>query len=214
MSKVPVVIVDDHAMFRRGIAELIGQFPLFEVIADAAHGKELIQLFKDGIAPQLVVLDVQMPVMDGEATAKWMRANHPEIKVVALTMMDDEKNIIKMVKAGARGYVLKSSEPNELEFALNQIMEHGYYHSNFVTTALMRGLGKGYGEHGRIELTDREKDFLGLVVSDLTYKEIADKLSLPPRTIDTIRDELFEKLQTRSRVGLALFAVKNQLADI
>ena len=216
MEKVTVSIVDDHRLFREGIAELISHFEGYEVQSQFGGGQEFIDSVKKGKKPELVILDVQMPGVDGEETAKWIKANQPSIKILSLTMHDDEYNILRMIKAGSRGYVLKSAEPNELKLALDQIIHHNYYHSDLVANTLVKGLMKpGETIHApQFSFMNKDLEFLQLICSELTYKEIADKLKVSIRTVDGYRESLFERCQAKSRVGLAIFAIKNNLVKI
>jgi DNA-binding NarL/FixJ family response regulator len=162
-------------------------------------------------------MDINMPGMDGFATAEWLRQNYPLTKVLALSMYDNENSIIRMFKAGAKGYILKDSEPAELKAALDSIMQKGYYYSELVTGKLIHSINtsnqNGNGNKTN-QLNDRETEFLKLAATELTYKEIAEKMNLSPRTIDGYRDALFEKLELKSRVGLVLYAIKNGIVVV
>ena len=157
--------------------------------------------------------------MDGYDTTLWLKRNYPEIKVLALLMYDDEAAIIRMLKNGAKGYILKDSEPADLKMAIQCIMDRGFYHSELVSAKLIHTLNNfdAVGPEsmsGFLNLTQRELDFLKFAATELTYKEIAEKMSLSPRTIDGYRDDLFQKLEVRSRVGLVLFAIKHGMVKI
>jgi len=159
-----------------------------------------------------------MPVMDGYTTAQWLRTHHPDIKILALSVYDDENAIIRMLHAGARGYVLKDCEPEELTSAISILAERGFYHSELVSSKLMHTLQSGNkngtpGLH-QVSLTDKEKKFLQLNCSEMTYKEIAAAMNISPRTVDGYRDALFAKLDIKSRVGLVLFAIRNKLFEV
>lgn len=216
MKKVTVSIVDDHRLFREGIAELISHFDGYEVLNQCGSGQEFMNAIKSGTIPELVILDVQMPGMDGEETARWLKFNQPNIKILSLTMHDDEYNILRMIKAGSRGYVLKSADPSELKLALDQIVLHNYYHSDLVANTLMKNLS-GPGQETQspqFSFMNKDLEFLQLICTELTYKEIADKLQVSIRTVDGYRESLFERCQAKSRVGLAIFAIKNNLVKI
>jgi len=215
MEKIKVTIVDDHNLFREGICELIGRFEGYQVLNQFGGGKEFMKAIQAGEIPDLVILDIQMPGMDGEEVARWLKQNRPEVKILSLTMHDDEYNILRMIKAGARGYVLKSAEPNELNLALNQVVHHNYYHSELVANALMQNLTKKEeAQTPQLSLLKKDIEFLQLICSELTYKEIADRLQVSIRTVDGYRESLFERCQAKSRVGLAIFAIKNNLVKI
>jgi DNA-binding NarL/FixJ family response regulator len=215
-KKVTVSIVDDHRLFRNGIAELIAHFDEYKVISQSGNGKEFIESVQLGVVPEMVILDIQMPEMDGEETAKWIKQNQPHVKILALTMHDDERNILRMIKAGARGYVLKNAEPDELKLALDQIWARGFYHSDLVSDTLRRNFVGVDSEVSVSQLTlhEKEREFLQLICTELTYKEIAELLNISTRTVDGYREILFEKFQAKSRVGLVIFAVKNDLVKL
>ncbi|MFT3979040.1 MAG: response regulator transcription factor [Ferruginibacter sp.] len=155
--------------------------------------------------------------MDGYETCKWLRTHHPDIKVLVLSMYDTDSAIITMLKNGAKGYILKDSDPMQLKTALHDVIHKGYYYSELVNGRLIHAinhLGEEKTAGSDIQLSEREKDFLRYSCTELTYKEIADKMYVSPRTIDGYRDALFEKLHMKSRVGLAVYAIKNGLVDI
>lgn len=215
-SKIKVVLVDDHVMLRSGLASVIKDFG-YQVLFEANNGKELqTKLDKENL-PDLVILDINMKIMDGYETALWLKQTYPLIKVLALSMYDDENAIIKMLKNGARGYILKDNEPGELKAALNDVINKGYYYSELVTGKLIHSINKSDDEAsaGNIsKLNEREIEFLKHTCSELTYKEIAAQMHLSPRTIDGYRDALFEKLNIKTRTGLAIYAIKNGLVQI
>lgn len=159
-----------------------------------------------------------MPEMDGYETTLWLKKNHPEIKVLALSMYDNENAIIRMFKAGAKGYILKDCEPSELRMALDALAGKGFYYSEMVTGRLIHSINKLDDDDDHtshlIQLNDRELEFLKLACSELTYKEIADRMFLSPRTIDGYRDALFEKLHVKTRVGLVMYAIKNGIVTL
>jgi DNA-binding NarL/FixJ family response regulator len=159
-----------------------------------------------------------MPEMDGYDTAQWLKENHPDIKVLALSMYDNENSIIRMLKAGAKGYILKDCEPSELKAAIDAVVSKGYYYSDLVSGKLIHAINKiedsGSDTNTLANLNDRETDFLKYACTELTYKEIADKMFVSPRTIDGYRDALFEKLHVKTRVGLVMYAIKNGIVVV
>jgi len=216
-EKLKIAIVDDHALFRKSLAVLINMFPQYEVIIDAANGQDMISLLKLQL-PDIVLMDINMPVMDGYAATAWLRLNHPTVKVLALSTMDAETAIIKMIKSGAKGYVLKDAEPQELRQAFEDLMSRGYYYNELVTRKVMNSIGQLTESQSTLgvfaKLSERETEFLKLTCTELTYKEIADKLCVSVRTVEGYRDTLCEKLNLKTRVGLAMYALKNQIADL
>jgi len=212
-----VALADDHVLLRNGLASLLKNLG-YDVLFEADNGKELIRLLENKGVPDLVLMDINMPQMDGYETAEWLRASHPDVKILALSMYDDENAVIRMLKAGARGYILKDSEPGELRMALDAIQNRGFYHSDLVTGRLINSISKKDDDSlpatQLASLTEREIEFLKLAASELTYKEIAEQMYLSPRTIDGYRDALFEKLELKSRVGLVLFAIKSGIVKV
>ena len=213
-----VVLADDHVLIREGLASLVNSFANYEVIFEADNGKQLTEKISAKALPDLVLLDITMPEMDGYAAAAWLKANYPEVKVIALSVMDDENAIIRMVRNGARGYLLKSSKPAELKQAMDMVINRGYFFNDLVNNKIINSIHKFDDDQGSLKkvlhLTDREIEFLGLLCSERTYKEIADEMFISPRTVDSYRDNLFLKLQIKSRIGLVLFAVKNKIVKI
>ncbi|MEO6723407.1 MAG: response regulator transcription factor [Ferruginibacter sp.] len=207
-----IILVDDHVLLRDALATLINSFPEFNVLSVASNGIDVIKAIEEGNIPDIVVLDLNMPKMDGFETAAWLKNNHPDIKVVILTMYDSEIALIRLLQAGVRGFLKKDIHPMELKNALIAVAENGYYYSHQATGKLGTLFKKNNDAGNSIErafLTDIEIDFIKNACSEMTYKEIALKMSLTPRTIDNYRDSLFDKLNVKSRVGLAIYAVKN-----
>jgi DNA-binding NarL/FixJ family response regulator len=208
-----IVLVDDHALLRNGLATLVKSIG-HEVLFEADNGIDFIENLQPDFLPDIVLLDINMPEMDGYQTATWIKTNQPSIKTLALSMYDDENAIIRMLKCGAKGYLLKDSDPSELQAAINALMNKGYYYSDLVSGRLINAINKMDDEEGDelknlIKLTSREINFLKYACTELTYKEIADELCVSPRTVDGYRGDLFEKLQVKSRVGLVIYAIKN-----
>jgi two-component system invasion response regulator UvrY len=208
-----IALVDDHVLLRSGLAGMLKESG-YQILFEADNGKDFIEKLKKETEPDIVLLDINMPVMDGYATAAWLKNNHPEIKVLALSMYDDEDAIIKMLKNGARGYILKDSHPSELKAAIESLASKGFYYSEMVTGRLMRTIMDEDEKALDESLTEREIEFLKLAATEMTYKEIAEQMHLSPRTIDGYRDAIFEKLNIKSRVGLVLYAIKNGIVKI
>src|SRR5690349_21508129 len=214
-----VALVDDHVLLRNGLASLVKSFGEYTVLFEANNGKHFIdQLSSPRSLPDVVLLDINMPEMDGYDTALWLKKHHPEIKVLALSMYDNENAIIRMFKAGAKGYILKDCDPQELRTALDSIVRKGYYYSEMVTGKLIYTLNQLDEEESNIkqlvQLNEREIEFLKLACTEMTYKEIADRMFLSPRTIDGYRDALFEKLSAKTRVGLVMYAIRNGIVPV
>jgi len=219
-SKSAVVLVDDHVLLRNGLASLIGSFGEYVILFEASSGKDFIRQLKQKPCdlPELVLLDINMPDMDGYDTALWLKRNFPEVKILALSMYDTDNSIIRMLKNGAKGYVLKDIEPAELKLALDSVIQKGFYYSEMVTGKLIHTINSldqpEQNVRNLLTLNEREIEFLKLACTEYTYKEIADYMYLSPRTIDGYRDALFEKLNVKTRVGLVLYAIRNGVVSI
>ena len=208
---IQIALVDDHRLFRSGIASLIGKFNGYTILFEAANGEELKRKISPKNKPDIILLDINMPVMGGTASAQWLKANHPEIKVIVLSMFEDADKVLTMLRMGVKGYLLKDAEPLDFEQALQKVSGGDVYFPEFVTRYLVNNINQ---EEGQLNLNSRELEFLRLAGTELTYKEIADQMCISIRTVDGYRDTLFEKLKIKSRVGLVLFAVKNKLIDL
>jgi len=211
MSKT-IIIVDDHVLFAKSLLGLVNSFHGFTVMEILKNGQELIDYLQaNNVKPDIILLDLKMPVLNGIETMTWLRKHLPEQKTLALSMEDDENFILKMIRLGCRGYLLKDIEPKEFLKALNAVVENGYYFNSEVSEAL-----NNYNNIEKIEfapLTKREMEFLQYACSEMTYKEVADKMNLSPKTIDGYRENLFYKLQVKSRVGMVIFAIKNEMCE-
>jgi two-component system invasion response regulator UvrY len=215
VSQLPrIVLIDDHVLLRNGLSGLLHNSGNFNILFEADNGKDFISKLNPQALPDLVVMDINMPEMDGYETALWIKEHYPLIKILALSMYDNENAIIRMFRAGARGYILKDCEPQELNRALQAIIDKGYYYSELITGSLIHSINKDNSLKEIVSLNEKEIIFLKLVCSELTYKEIADKMYLSPRTIDGYRDALFFKLNIKTRVGLVLYAIKNGIVTL
>ncbi len=204
-------MADDHVLLRNALASLIDSFEDCQVILQAGTGKELTEAIRKGVSPQVVILDLNMPEMDGFEAADWLQQHYPDILVLMLTMYDSELSLIRLLQAGVKGFLKKDIHPSELKFAIQSVVQNGYYYSNHTTGKLVnlfRQHSDGNSLIQRSVLNDQEIQFLKLACSDLTYKEIAQRMGLNPRAVDTLRDQLFVKLDVKSRVGLALVALR------
>lgn len=217
MNPYTVALADDHVLIRNGLAGLINSFDAYKVLFQAANGLDLIDKLSQGTVPDIILLDINMPKKNGYETALWLKQNHPEVKILALSMYDNETSIIRMLKNGARGYILKDAEPMELKEALDSLMHKGYHYSELVTGHLINTINKiddNAKTKSALLLSDREMEFLHHVCTEQSYKEIADKMFVSPRTVDGYRESLFEKLNVKTRVGLVLYAIKNGLVNL
>jgi two-component system invasion response regulator UvrY len=214
MNTIKVALVDDHVLLRKGLAILVSSQG-YSIHLECNNGKELISKLNKNDLPDIILMDINMPEMDGYEATYWLKKNYPAVPVLALSTYDDENAIIRMLRAGAKGYILKEIEPSELKTAINEVVTNGFYYSETVTGKFVHAVRemdeKSFDADNKplLQLSQKEIEFLKLVCTEMTYKEIADRMYLSPRTIDGYRDQLFEKLNAKSRVGLVLFAIKN-----
>jgi len=206
-----IAIIDDHLLIAKALSGIIENFKQYEVLYECENGMTLQEKFKvKKNIPDIVLLDISMPVMDGFETAKWLKENHPAVLIMALSMQDDEQSLIKMIKNGARGYLLKNVHPAELEKALGALVTNGFYYPDWATSKVFLSIStESSTKEKNIDITEREKELLLYSVTEMSYKEIAEKMFCSPRTVESYRDSLFEKLGLKTRVGLAVFAIKN-----
>ncbi|KFE98852.1 ligand-binding protein SH3 [Chryseobacterium formosense] len=212
--KKTILIVDDHILIAKALQGIIDNFTGFEVIDVAENGKDLIEKFESGgKIPDIILLDISMPVMDGFETALWLKNNYPEIKVMALSMQGDDNSVIKMIKNGAKGYLLKNTHPKDLETALSKLSSDGFFYPEWASKIIFSNINSDKTNEKAIKISEREKEFLTYTVTELSYKEIAEKMCCSPRTVESYRDQLCEKFELKTRVGLAVFAIKNGFAE-
>jgi len=211
LKPVNIAVVDDHHLFRSGLINLVHSFgENYKVVLQASNGQDFITALEGTPHPDIVLMDLNMPVMDGFETASVLQKKFPEIKILVITMVEDEKTLIRMLKLGIRGYLSKDVEPEELKRALDTTYAKGFYYTDQVTGHLISE-ALTTEDPAKINITEKEMRFLELACSELTYKEIADVVNLSVKTIDGYRDNLFTKLHVKSRVGLVLYALKNNL---
>jgi two-component system, NarL family, invasion response regulator UvrY len=215
-KKIQVTITDDHVLLRNALARVVNSFDGYTVMMEADNGKDLKNKIMKHQVPDVVLLDVNMPEMDGFETTQWLHKNYPFIKIIVLSMLSDEKTIIKMFRLGASGYLLKNTDTDELKNALDAVTNKNVYLSEYVSSKLVSGLHKGNEEDESkpVLLNEREREFLRWACTELTYKDIAEKMNLSPRTIDDYRQSLFSRLNVHSRVGLVLYAIRNGIAEV
>lgn len=213
MSKnsIKVCIVDDHQLFMTSLKGLVSSLPNVNVLEGFSDGDEIVAYLKEGNpAPNIVLLDVQMKRMGGIETCGWLKENFPKVKVLALSMEEDEDTILAMLRAGAKGYLLKDIHPSILEHAINEVFNNGFYYTEEITKTLLNSNLPKEATHG-VVLKERELEFLKLCCSERTYKEVAEEMCLSPKTIENYREALFQKLNAKSRIGLVLFAIKEKI---
>ena len=210
---IKVGIVDDHQLFNKSLRLLLNNFENIEVILTAQDGIDLqTKMEQASVLPDIILLDVLMPNMDGIATAQWLHHSYPTIRLIALSMEIKEETILRMIQAGCCTYLLKDTEPDELERALRCVYEHNYYNSDLSNQKLSQLILDR--RDGGLEISDKEKEFLQLATSDQTYKQIATQMKVSERTVDGYRASLFAKFEVVSRTGMVLEAIRRGLVKI
>ena len=210
---IKVALADDHILLRDALASLINTFENCKVIFTASNGQEVIDQIENKQIPDVIILDLNMPLMDGYETTGWLRKYYPKIYTLMLTMYDTDLTLIRLLQAGVKGFLKKDIHPDELKFAIRSVIESGYYYSHHVTGKLVnlfRNTLEDLTQKKNL-LNEQELQFLKLSCSELTYKEIAVEMKLSPRAVDALRDQLFNRLDVKSRVGLAMYAIRHGL---
>ena len=213
---INVAIADDHKIFRKGVILSLKPFHNIKFILEAENGDELIKGVEKE-QPDIVLMDLRMPIKDGIETTKYLNKHFPQIRILILTMFEDERFVGHLMDSGANGYLLKSTDAAEIKQAIMDVMETGFYLNNFVNRVLIK---KNYAKqkfnpnlNSQIVISEREKEVLSLVCMEFTASEIAQKMELSPRTVEAIKDRLMERFGVKNSVGLVFFAMKNSLID-
>jgi DNA-binding NarL/FixJ family response regulator len=213
-KKINVIITDDHKLFRKGIIALLDDFDFIGETNEASNGAELLALLaKIKTLPDVILLDIRMPVMDGVEAHKNIRKLYPDIKVIILTMEDDEQYILHLISEGVNGYLLKNADPDEMEKAILKVVENGYYFSENISTLVIKGMVKKdlTEVSPNVDFNERELQILELICKEFTAGEIAEKLNLSVRTVEGYRQKLIDKAGVKNVAGLVIFAVKINL---
>ncbi len=214
-QKIDIVITDDHKLFRKGMASLLEDFDFIGNIYEAGNGIELLSLLEEKESlPDLVLLDLQMPEMDGMEAAQKIREKYSDLKIIILTMQDDAQIILYMIQMGVNGYLMKNAEPDELEKALRDVIRKDMYFPEDISKLVYGSLNKKKSTLKVDDLTDREIEVLKLICKEYTANEIADELKVSPRTVEGYRTKLLDKTGAKNLAGLVVFAFKNELVKI
>jgi DNA-binding NarL/FixJ family response regulator len=216
MEEIKIAIADDHKIFRKGVILSLRSYPNLKFILEADNGEELLEKIPEN-QPDVVLCDLKMPKKDGIDTTKLITKNFPNIRVIILTMYEDERFVGHLMDCGAAGYLLKSTEPAEIRKAIVDVMRTGFYLNPFVNKVLIK---KNYSKQKfnpslttEVVLSEREKEVLTLVCMEFTAAEIAAKMDISSRTVEAIKDRLMERFGVKNSVGLVFYAMKNSLID-
>ncbi|SRX55262.1 response regulator transcription factor [Aequorivita sp. CIP111184] len=203
-----VVVVDDHFLLSQAIGGLVQGFNNFKVSYLCKNGQELLDKFENPLnIPDLVLMDIKMPILNGIETTEQLRKKYPNVKVLALSIEEDEYTILKMLRAGAKGYLMKDTKKDILEEALLQVIENGHYYTNTVSQILMESLEK----ETDTELKEKEIEFIKLACTEMNYKQISEVMFCSYKTVEGYRDSLYKKLGIKNRIGLVLFAIHHNM---
>lgn len=216
MDTIKVAIADDHKIFRKGVIHSLKPYTNIQFVLEAENGEELIQGV-EAAKPDIVLMDLKMPVKDGIETTKYLNKHFPSIRILILTMYEDERFVGHLMDSGANGYLLKSTDPEEIKQGIMDVMRTGFYLNNFVNRVLIK---KNYSKqkfnpslNSEIVISEKEKQVLSLVCLECTAQEIAHKMDISARTVEAIKDRLMERFGVKNSVGLVFFAMKNSLID-
>lgn len=212
MKKIKIAIADDYKIFREGLKVSLAQDESMEVLFEVDNGEDLMKELEN-FSPDVIIMDLKMPIMDGMEATQLIRKKYNKIKVLVVSMYDNDKFIIHLMEIGANGYLLKNAEPEEIRKAIYAVHENGYYFNDLVNKALLKKLvlrtniKPSFNEN--VELTERELEVLKLICEEKTASEIGKEIFLSPRSVEGIRQRLIEKVGVRNTAGLVMFAAKN-----
>lgn len=225
-QQLNIAIVDDHNLFRKGLIKLISlgdKDNRYNILFEAENGNELMEKLKKSL-PDIILMDIDMPDMDGYETVAWVRKYHPDVSILVVSMFETKEAVVRMIRLGVQGYLSKDIEVEDMHLALDGIANKGFYYSDFISEVMVNAiknneLDQAVGDGSEKNeiwkgLSENEREFIKLSCTEMTYQQIADKMSLSPKTIDGYREALFRKLTIKNRVGLVVYAIKNGLVKI
>ncbi len=215
--KIKIAIVDDHNLFRKGLIKLINlgdTHHRYIILFEAENGNDLKEKIDKKNTPHIILMDIDMPGMDGFATVEWLSQYYPDIRVLIISMHESEEKIMRMIRMNVKGYLSKDIEVEDIHRALEAISSNGLYYSDTASDAIHQNLNDEGKQGKNIQMNERTREFLNLVCTELTYQQIADQMNLSPKTIDGYRETLFQRFGIKSRVGLAMYAVRNGLVQL
>jgi DNA-binding NarL/FixJ family response regulator len=208
-----VYVADDHTLFRKAIAGLLLSFARVKEVKDAENGKELIQLVKEK-EPDVVLLDLKMPVMDGSETCEILYQKFPNVKVIILSMHDSDRYVLHLMDIGARAFLFKNVEPKELETAIYSVVDKDFYHNEIVSSILKKQKvfpDNNFYFRKEVSLTDREVEIIKLICQEYSTKEIGTRLNISERTVENHRAKVMEKIEVKNVVGIVRYAYEHNI---
>lgn len=216
--KLNIALVDDHNLFRKGLIKLINMGDpqhKYHILFEAENGNDLKEKMMQPPFPDIILMDIDMPDMDGYEAVDWLQRTHPSIKVLIVSMVESENAILRMLRLGVKGYLSKDIEVEDMNQALEAIASNGFYYSEMATEVLNQNLMENKKTNGSsLYLSENEREFLKLATTEMTYHQIADRMHLSPKTIDGYREALFQKLNVKTRVTMAMYAVKHGIVQL
>lgn len=215
---INIALVDDHLLFREGIKAIFQEENDMEITLEASDGLEFLEVLRNAVVkPDVLLLDIRMPNLDGYETAKIVLEKYPEMKIIILTMHEEERHIIRMIELGVNGYLMKNASRDEVINCIESVLEYDYYFNNKITNIMRKVMmykGKGTPNNIIYDLTEREIEVLELICKEYTAKEIGEKLFISFRTVEGHRKKLLSKLNVRNTAGLVVLALKNEIVKI
>lgn len=216
MADIKVAIADDHKIFRKGVILSLRHYSNLKFVLEADNGEELISHLVE-TQPEVILMDLRMPVKDGIETTKYISRHHPNISVIILTMTEDERFVNHLMENGAHGYLLKTTDPSEIKKAITDVVTKGFYLNNFVNRILLK---KAHNKskiapslNSSLDVNDKERNVLRYICMEFTSIEIGDKMGISSRTVESIKERMMERFGLKNTAGLVFFAVKNDLID-
>ncbi|UPK71183.1 response regulator transcription factor [Chitinophaga filiformis] len=213
-----IAIVDDHNLFRKGLIKLINLGNIqnkYNILFEADNGHDLQGKMRHAPFPDIILMDIDMPDMDGFEAVDWLQRTHASVKVLVISMVESDEAILRMLRLGVKGYLSKDIEVEDMHRALETIANNGFYYSDTATKVMNYNLnGTMSPNKNAVYLSENEREFIKLAASELTYQQIAEKMNLSPKTIDGYREALFQRLKVKNRVALALYAVKHGIVQL
>jgi two-component system, NarL family, invasion response regulator UvrY len=221
-EQIKIAVVDDHNLFRKGLIKLINladQQNKYVILFEAEDGDDLKRKIDKQSLPDIILMDIDMPHLNGYETVDWLRKYYPDISVLIVSMFETEEAVLRMLRMGVKGYLSKDIDVEDMNLALDTIINKGYYYSDFVSETMAQSIQKNTvdGSNKQRDVNDlsaTEREFLKLACTELTYHQIAERMNLSPKTIDDYRERLFHRFKVKSRVSLAMFAVKQGIVKI